>query len=106
MGHAGGVHPTAQSYRSRWLVSPMLLLALTRRVAGVVPRYTATRPNYEEANGGLPLLPGAVHVTPFTASPDTGTYNHQPMIEWWVDTWPAVHRSALPTPIRRFERGR
>lgn len=48
----------------------------------LVPRYTATMPNYEKPNGGLRLLAGAEHYRVFAANPQTGTYNHQPMLAW------------------------
>ena len=42
----------------------------------VTPRWAAPRPDYEEPDAGLPLVPKAEHVVVFTPTPDTGTYSH------------------------------
>jgi hypothetical protein len=47
----------------------------------LVPRYTATHPNYQKPVGGLPMLPSAEHVVIFRVTPGTGTYNHGAQIE-------------------------
>ena len=61
----------------------MLLLAvplLHGTQASVIPKYTATQPDYQLPLAGLAPLGGAMHFKVFEATPATGTYNHQPMI--------------------------
>eukprot|EP01049_Picozoa_sp_SAG25_P009664 SAG25_NODE_980_length_4429_cov_1.828176_5_plen_489_part_00 len=62
------------------VASTLLVAAAAAAAARAAPKYTATRPNYQKPLGGLPQLPGALHFTVFTATPQTGTYNHQPML--------------------------
>ena len=51
----------------------VLLLAsplLSGSASAVVPKFTATRPDYQKPTGGVPLLPHAEHFTIFKATAD------------------------------------
>lgn len=65
------------------IAAALLHLIGLQRVAAAalpVPRYSATRPDYQRPLGGLAPLPHAEHITVFAATEQTGTYNHQPML--------------------------
>ena len=64
---------------------PMVVILLTALLAGdgaaaaaggLTPRWAAPLPDYEKADAGLPLVPGAEHVVIFTPTPADGTYSH------------------------------
>ena len=63
------------------LTAAALAAALGPSGGALVPEYTATRPNYQKPNGGLPLLPETEHGIVFESTPAQGTYNHQAQIE-------------------------
>ena len=87
---------------------PMLLLlaaagcSAAAPAAALVPTYSATRPNYQKPNGGLALVKGAEHVTVFSATPETGTYNHQAQIERFGG---AFHTTWKSSPFNEDEDG-
>eukprot|EP00040_Diaphanoeca_grandis_P030797 m.182809 g.182809 ORF g.182809 m.182809 type:complete len:473 (+) comp32134_c0_seq1:140-1558(+) len=70
--------------RTSMCVLLQILLSVADDVSGslISPMYTATQPNYEKPNAGLPLITGALHQVIFTPDPRRdGTYSHGAQIE-------------------------
>eukprot|EP01043_Picozoa_sp_COSAG02_P020488 COSAG02_NODE_1013_length_15207_cov_4.700556_6_plen_475_part_00 len=79
------------------------LVFLPALTSALVPTYSATRPDYQRPNGGLPLLDkGTEHITVLRASLQSGTYNHQAQIERFGG---AFHSAWKNSPFNEDEDG-